>query len=363
MIRQPPSVSRRQLLFAGAALFAASEARAETPVYPDRSDLLRLKEIPDGPERRITTKADWEKRRAQILLNMQRVMGPLPGKEHRVPLDVRVEGEEETPSYLRRKLSFASAPGERVPAYLLLPKERRGRAPAALCLHQTVPIGKSEPVGLGGAPSLHYGKELAERGFVVLAPDYPSFADHKIDVYARGWQSGSMKAIWDNMRATDLLQSLPEVDGKRIACLGHSLGGHNTLFTAAFDRRIRALASSCGFTAFPRYYGGNLTGWTGPAYMPRIRTDFPTPEKMPFDFHEVVATLAPRAFLACAPLHDSNFDVQGVREVMSAAEPVYRLYGAADRLSALYPDAGHDWPQETREAAYGWIFQRLKAEG
>jgi dienelactone hydrolase len=115
------------------------------------------------------------------------------------------------------------------------------------------------------------------------------------------------------MRAIDLLQSLPEVDGERIGCIGHSLGGHNAMFTAAFDRRIKALVSNCGFTSFPKYYGGKIKGWTSSTYMPRIETVYKLkPEKVPFDFPEVVAAFAPRAFLASSPLHDDNFEVSGV---------------------------------------------------
>ncbi len=94
--------------------------------------------------------------------------------------------------------------------------------------------------------------------------------------------------------------------------------------------------------------------------MPRIRTLFPTPQQMPFDFHEVVAALAPRPFLAIAPVRDHNFDVEGVREVMEAAAAVYRLMGASDRLSALYPDCGHEWPRAMREAAYAWLDRWLQ---
>jgi dienelactone hydrolase len=273
---------------------------------------------------------------------------------------VRIEREEHVEGYVRKKISYASAPGERVPAYLLVPEGRRGRMPAVLCLHQTVGIGKEEPVGLGGSANLRYGHELARRGYVVLAPDYPGFGEHQVDVYARGWASGSMKAIWDNIRGVDLLQTVPEVDRRRIGCIGHSLGGHNTLFTSAFDTRIQALVSNCGFTAFGKYYGGNIAGWSSRAYMPRIRTEFPTPERMPFDFHEVVAALAPRAFLAVAPDRDGNFEVSGVREVIEAARPVYRLFGKPERLSALYPDCAHDWPSESREAAYEWLDRWLK---
>ena len=42
------------------------------------------------------------------------------------------------------------------------------------------------------------------------------------------------------------------------------------MFTAAFDPRIKAIVSNCGFNTFPKYYGGNLKGWTHKGYMPRI---------------------------------------------------------------------------------------------
>jgi pimeloyl-ACP methyl ester carboxylesterase len=121
-----------------------------------------------------------------------------------------------------------------------------------LCLHQTTRIGKDEPAGLGGRPTLHYAHELASRGYVCVAPDYPSFGDYPYDFRKASdrYASGSMKAIWNNLRALDLLETLEEVDPDRIGCIGHSLGAHNAIFTAVFDLRIRAVVSSCGFTAF-----------------------------------------------------------------------------------------------------------------
>ena len=92
----------------------------------------------------------------------------------------------------------AVEPGSIVYAWLLIPYGAHN-APAALCLHQTTQIGKDEPAGLGGKANLHYAAELAERGYVALAPDYPSFGDDKTDfqrdVYGRGYRSGSMKGI------------------------------------------------------------------------------------------------------------------------------------------------------------------------
>jgi dienelactone hydrolase len=170
-----------------------------------------------------------------------------------------------------------------------------------------------------------------------------------------------MKAIWNNMRAIDLLQALPEVDAEKIGCIGHSLGGHNTMFTAAFDTRIKVIVSNCGFNAFPKYYGGNLKGWSHNGYMPRIASAYDLkPEKMPFDFPEVVAAFAPRPFLASAPTGDANFEVSGVKDCISAAQPVYELLGAKEKLAANYPDCKHDFPPEVRKVAYDWLDRWLK---
>ena len=266
-------------------------------------------------------------RRAQILARMEQVMGALPPETAKLPLNVLVIEEVRTARYVRKKLTYQAEKGDRVPAYLLIPTARlpERRFPAMLCLHQTVNIGKGEPVGLGGKPNLRYAQELAERGYVAFAPDYPSFGDYAYDFAKSPHASGSIKAVWNNMRAVDLLQALPEVDDKRIGCIGHSLGGHNSLFSAAFDVRLQAVVTSCGFTSFAKYYQGNLKGWTSPRYMPRIASVYDMkPERMPFDFTDVLEAIAPRAVFVSAPLHDDNFDVSGVQDVARTIEPYFR---------------------------------------
>jgi dienelactone hydrolase len=298
----------------------------------------------------------------ELLARMELVMGPLPGPERRVPLDVKVLEETPLEKSVRLKVDYAVEAGDRISAWLFLPKEKAGRRPAVLCLHPTNrPIGKDVVAGLGGKPNRAYALELAERGFVTLAPDYPNMGQHKFDVYGRGYVSTTMKAIWDNMRAVDLLQSLPEVDRAHIGAIGHSLGGHNSIFTAVFDERIKAVVSCCGFTAFARYYGGNLAGWSHAGYMPRIADVYgKDPKRMPFDFHDLVGSLAPRAFMAVAPERDDNFDVTGVREVMAAAAKPYAALGASDRLKAVYPDAAHDFPDAARAEAYAFLERWLR---
>jgi len=326
-------------------------------VHPD---LLRWTDD-KGVSHRVATPAEWSKRRGQILSAMQKVMGPLPPKTTE-PLDLKVDSVESLWKVVRKKVTFVSEKGDRVPAYLILPKGLPERRPAMLCLHQTTLIfGKGEPAGVGGLPNLHYALELAaEHGYVTLAPDYPNFGDYKFDPYAHGYASATMKGIVNHRRAVDLLQSLPEVDPNRIGVIGHSLGGHNALFVAAFDDRLKVVVTSCGFTSFHKYYGGNLTGWSHRGYMPRIASKFgKDPHRMPFDFPEVLAAIAPRALFINAPLHDDNFDVSGVRDCLRAVEPVYKLFGAADRIDIAHPDGAHDFPPEIRRLAYGFILKSL----
>lgn len=331
--------------------------------YPDHTNLTVLRDL-QGNERKIATKADWNERLSHIRANVQLVMGPLPDESHRVPLDVESISEESTDKYVRRKLKFTPEPGDRVPAWLLIPHGIRdgGRAPAMLCLHQTNNVGKDEPVGLGGLRNLQYAHELAERGFVCLVPDYPSFGEYQYDFKRQGahYASGSMKAVWNNLRGVDLLESLPQVDKERIGVIGHSLGGHNALFTAFFDHRLKATVTSCGFTPFHDYYKGNLVGWTSDRYMPRIRDVYSNdPDKVPFDFYEILAGLAPRACFSNSPVHDNNFDVAGVRKAFSKAGEIYSLHEVHENLSLVTPDAGHDFPVDVRTEAYRWLEARF----
>ena len=292
---------------------------------------------------------------------MQLVMGPLPDASRKVPLDIRIEEETVIEGIKQVRISFAADNTDRIPAILLIPVNIKKAVPGILCLHQTTDCGKEEPAGLCGNTDLFYALELSRRGYVTLTPDYPNFGDYKFDPYCSGYESATMKGIWNHMAAVDLLQSLPEVDPERIGCIGHSLGGHNTLFISAFDKRIKVAVTSCGFTSFNKYYGGDLTGWSHKGYMPRIAQVYDKdPSKVPFDFSDILSALAPRAVFINAPLHDSNFDVEGVYECVNAAKPVYKLLKAPEKIFMMNPDAPHTFPAEVREKAYQFLDKELK---
>ncbi|MDR3638612.1 MAG: acetylxylan esterase, partial [Isosphaeraceae bacterium] len=161
-----------------------------------------------------------------------------------------------------------------------------------------------------------------------------------------------------NMHGLDLLESLPYVKPGGFGAIGHSLGGHNSVYTAVFDDRIKAVVSSCGLDSYLDYYGGDEKvwlpekGWTQTRYMPRLRDYRGRLAEIPFDFHELIGALAPRHVLIIAPAKDHNFRAGSVDRIIAAARPVFQLYGHPERLRVEHPDCMHDFPPEMREAAY-----------
>jgi dienelactone hydrolase len=291
---------------------------------------------------------------------VEKVMGPLPRIDHQAPLNMIILETDRMPGYIREKITFVPEPGGLVHAWLLVPYEAK-KARAVLCLHETTQVGKDEPAGLGGNPNMHYAQELALRGFVTLAPDYPHFGEDKTnyqtDVYGRGYKSGSMKGIVNHIRAIDLLTSLPEVDPNRIGVIGHSLGWHNSLFVAAFDPRIRAAVVSSGFTAMSSYTQGRMRGWSQDVYTPLVASKYhSSPKEVPFDFTDFFKAIAPRAVFVNAPLHDEVFDVVGVDKVINAVAALFPDHN----LVLVHPDCAHNFPPEIREQAYQFLEHALK---
>jgi dienelactone hydrolase len=348
------------LLIASVAPFSAALLAADPARLP--RDNLLLYRGDDGKPREVKSIEDWQKRRAEVVRGMESVMGKLPGEAKQCSLDVKTEEEVDRGKYVRRLVTYASEPGSRVPAYLLIPKEvlkGERKVPAILCLHGTDNVvGHGTVVGLGKNANRAYACELAERGFVCLAPSYPLLAKYQPDIKKLGWESGTLKAVWDNMRGLDYLESLPFVNGKAMAAIGHSLGGHNSVYTAVFDERLKVVVSSCGLDSFLDYYGGDEKnwqlerGWCQTRYMPKLAGFRGRLADIPFDFHELIGALAPRHVLIVAPKEDSNFRAASVDRIAAAAMPVFKLHGRADRMMIEHPDGGHDFPSAMRDQAY-----------
>ena len=290
-----------------------------------------------------------------------RLLGRMPARS---PLRPVVVERVAVAGFVREKVSYAVSPGERVSAYLFLPDGEAPR-PAILCIHQhnrEFHLGKSEPAGLSGSPEQFYGLELAKRGFVTLCPDAIGFeerqhpvlrgADYERFEATRLLTLGSClqaKMLWDLMRALDYLTTRKEVDRRKFGCLGHSLGGQETLFLCAVDRRVAAAVSSCGFSSYQAIFDAAILH-NQALYVPGLRAHG--------DLDRVLGLVAPRPFLALAGSGDPIFPLEGVQATVRGARRSYT--GAKDRLGLEIFPVGHDFPAPMRETAYAWLDRWLR---
>jgi hypothetical protein len=350
-----------------------------------KAELLFLHER----EGRPITVDGWNVRRKQIMTVLREFLGTAP--KITAPLAPKVLEETAFDTYTRRKLSYQTELGEHVPAYLLIPNNIRGRAPAVLCPHQTTtPLtsGMREPVGLDGNPALHTALHLVKRGYVTFTWDALCFGERHdpvrghygdaIPFYRKHPQWSLLsKMIWDMSRGIDYLETLNFVDSARIGCVGHSHGGITTLFGMALDDRIKVGASSCGFDTFR--IDGNTWRWShATALVPRLGFYVTSPYinmdqyravpdseviKLPFDMHEVLALIAPRPLFLSTSDEDFVFPNAGwsARQSLARVEPIYRLLNVPDGIGSHFFNGGHKFPPEASAKAYDWLDHWLMA--
>jgi dienelactone hydrolase len=285
---------------------------------------------------------------------------------------VHVISTETPPSCERRLIEYAVEKDERVRAYLCVPRDLTGRRPGVLVLHQTTPEGKRESVGLAGERSLAFAADLAERGYVTLAPDSIT-AGERIDRFGpfdtRGHYlrrpnlSAMGKMVLDARRAMDILAATDGVDPARLGAIGHSLGAEEALMLAAFDGRVRATVASCGFATFQA--DRDPGRWARDhwfSYMPTMRPLFALHRLPDWDWDDVVRVVAPRALY----LHNTRGDQifpqsQSAHEAAEAARPIWRLYEVpSDRLMNVLKPGGHAIADDTRADMYAWLDHQLQ---
>jgi hypothetical protein len=337
----------------------------------------------------ISKTGKWGERRESI----QHVLAGFVGAPPKVksPLEPKILEETVLDGYTRRKLTYQSEPGERVPAYLLVPNDIQGRAPVVLCPHQTttpLTIGMKEPAGLNGQPTLHTALHLVKRGYVTFTWDALCFGERHdparghygdaIPFYENHHQWSLLgKMVWDMSRGIDYLETLDFVDSSRIGSVGHSHGGITTLFGMALDDRIKVGASNCGFDTFR--IDGNTWRWShATALLPRLGYYISSPYinmdqyravpdsetiNTPLDLHEMLALIAPRPVFFSTSDQDFVFPNGGwsTRQALVRLDPLYRFLNATGRIGSYFFSGGHNFPLEASSKAYAWLDRWLKA--
>ncbi|MEF3306968.1 alpha/beta hydrolase family protein [Paenibacillus sp. GYB003] len=315
----------------------------------------------------VSDRNGWETKREDIRNRWLACIGGLPEP---VPLRYDVLSETDEERHTRIHLRYDTVYGDTVTAFLLMPKERlrdaNGKTPAVMALHQTAPEGKAEIATAGGKPNRRYAYELANRGYVVLAPDTIAAGERVYEgaspfqtapFYERypAWTAVA-KMIADHRQGVDLLVSLDEVAADRIGAIGHSLGGYNAFFLAGIDERIRAVVSSCGFATFAGDPNPNRWGrrdWF--SHIPAI-SDALENGSVPFEWHEIAALAAPTPFFNWSGQADAIFPHAGpIIEAMRDLHGLYDWLGVPERMLSVDGTCGHDFPGPIRAAAYEFL--------
>jgi dienelactone hydrolase len=315
--------------------------------------------------------AAWPSERQRILDGVGKVVGVPPAD--RPPLEPKTLSEEDMGSYIRRKVSIQVQPGDRMPAYVLIPKNLKERAPAIICMYGTNSgAGKNTTVGISGRNpgtppkrNAAFAIDMVEAGFVAFAADYlrdgerikPGRVPYDTTDFYNEFPNWSIvgKDAWDNSRAVDYLQTLDFVDPEKIGMMGHSYGGHSTIFAAALERRIRVVVANGPVSDFLHHglHWGVPKGGRNSQSLPGMRPyvfDHMLP--IPVTFYEFTALIAPRPLLVGEavgerrPMEEENY---------AAVSQVYRALGHADRVRYHWYAGDHDTPPEARQAAVEWF--------
>ncbi len=228
---------------------------------------------------------------------------------------------------------------------LQTPKMRKSKAPLVVFAH-----------GGGGSPELccdllgenNYGgvaRRILARGCIVFAPqlliwnmdanvrvrNIPTFATK----YDRRASDNDMKQcgasiggfeIYAISRALDRLLTLPQIDAGNVGMCGLSYGGFYTLYTMAYETRIKSGWSAAFFNDRTRYNWSDFV-WADSAGR--------------FLDCEVAGLCAPRRLLVDVGRADAVFDASGVDELTPRVRDFYEAADAPGEVKINLWSGGH----------------------
>jgi dienelactone hydrolase len=291
--------------------------------------------------------ADIDAWRTATRARLHALLGPEPAP---VPLDVEITDSVDCGAYSRDRIVFDSEETMAVPAFLLVPHARRDAppGPGVLAIHGHG-AGKALVCGVEpGGPGDDYAHQLAQLGYVVLAPDLRGFGERAdwmpSDKYECDWNlvcavmAGVVpleRNLWDLQRALDVLTAHDLVDGSRVGAAGLSYGGTCALFLAALDQRVRAAVVS-----------GYLSSWRAAHEMPwnMCGSQILPGQLGALEHLDIAGLIAPRPLLVESGTEDDLFPVAAARATVGALARVYASLGAPpDALRHDVFDEGHRW--------------------
>ena len=301
----------------------------------------------------IDSRGEWQSCaqdiREQILVSCG--LRPMPEK---VPLDAKVFGKIERDGYSVEKVYFKTYPGFYLAGNLYRPLGKgSGPFPAILNPHGHWDKGRLADEEAGSIPARCIS--FARQGMIAFSYDMVGYNDtrfagdentHRKYGTSRTDQLWSINAmglqLWNSIRALDFLESLPEVDRKRLACTGESGGGTQTFVLGAVDDRLAAQVPVV-------MVSHSMQGGCNCENAPGLRVKYSN--------MEIAAAAAPRPQLVVGATGDwtkTTMEIEG-----PAIAGIYKLLNEEDRFKYARFDFGHNYNKTTREAVYDWLGNRL----
>jgi dienelactone hydrolase len=309
---------------------------------------------------------------------------------------------EDRGEYIQEDLTFQSTPDLRVPACVLIPKHAQRPAPGILLLHchggfyvwgkEKVVEGDDEHPALREFKrQLYEGKsiatELVQRGYVVMTIDMfywgerrmlldedpPSYRDPRRmteeDVTAFNRRSQQAEALvarslfaagitwpgvmlWDDLRTVDYLAGRPEVDARRIGCVGLSVGGYRSFVLAALDPRIKASIDVGWMSSLGTHIRRHVMNSIGLTFHIVGLYRY-------LDLPDLAALIAPRSLLVINGSKDELFPPEGVRAAFEKIEQCFRKAGVPERQQCRLYDAPHEFNLRMQADAWEWLARSL----
>lgn len=274
------------------------------------------------------------------------ILGPVADPP---PLLPEVHEEVACDGYVRRLVSY-DVPSGRASAFVCIPDGLSAPTPVVFCHHQHAgqfDLGKSEVCGLRGNPDQAYAAELAQRGFLTIAPDAIGFEDRNwAGGQNLGWFGLSSRLVRGRTLLADCLQeislaidyatSLPEADPAKVGFIGHSYGGRAAIWAPAWDARIQRSVSNCGCIPYRESFATD-TGFQAEFVVPGFATSY--------DVEDVLAVAEQCDFLLIAA--DNDKWSRGARDLESRLRRM-----EVGNVEVHVVPGGHDFQYPQRVLAY-----------
>ena len=372
-------------LFSVVSLYAQKRAKYEfrrnLPVYAD--SLIKDLTYPLAWGNCDIKNFDaWRKAARQKVMDCMLTPPPPPADGY----DVKVLAEEQRDGYKARKLEIRLSRYYIVPAYILIPNGK-GPFPAVNVLHDHgahLFIGKEKMIRpLACEDSLvkvdaeewakqlyegqFVGDYLAKHGYVVFSADAPMWGE-------RGQQEGprrdrydmiagnmmmygidlSAYMTYDDISGTEFLASLPEVDAKRIGCMGCSMGGYRAWMLSALSDHIKAGASICWMTTTDEQMSFKYSRTENGGFA----NCFPGLRRW-LDYPHVASMACPKAMLFINGSQDKLFPVSGVEKAFKTMHDTWKSQGANEKLETELWNIPHSCPVKAQERVLQFFQKNL----